>query len=406
MSKNAYDHKNAYYPSDLILPRITAKEIDANLKLTTEMKKHPHSEPPKKAIWFLPHFDHCLRGGIRTILNTAQDFSRHWNTENIIVIDNCFNRASKDIRAQLDEHMPDLQCEIFDFTFDSDPATLPEADIGICTLWNTAYTLARYNKCHAKFYMMQDYEPMFYPGDSIYAAIEQTYRLGFYCIANTVGVGREYLRYSKWVCPFTPGIDKDQFSPSQESVKTKPPYQIVFYGRPNRPRNSFMLGIEALRKVKLKLKDDVHIISVGQEFPSLRYDLHNYIEIRGLLKTMDEVSDLYRKSDLGVSFMVTPHPSYQPIEYMASGCPALSNYNEGAEWLFKNGENVVLTEPIVEVAAERILNTLDDSKLREKVIQGGLETVDKLSWDDAHKTIRDFVANPKPYDGTVSSIVD
>lgn len=396
MSTGKFGRVSSHFPSELILPRISVKEIDANLALTAKMKANPHSEPPKRAIWFLPHFDHCLRGGIRTILNIAEDFSRHWGTKNTIVIDNVFNRALKDIPAQLAEHMPDLNCEIVEFRYDSDPDTLPEADVGICTLWNTAYTLARYGKCKAKFYLMQDYEPIFYAGDSIYAAVEQTYRLGFYCIANTSGVAQEYLRYSKWVCSFTPGIDTAQFSPSREPVKTKPPYQIVFYGRPLRPRNAFMLGIETLRRVKERLKDDVHIISVGHDFPVDQYDLKNVIEIRGLLKTMDEVADLYRRSDLGLSFMVTPHPSYQPIEYMASGCPAMTNYNEGANWLYKDGENVILVEPLVEVAAERILQALEDPQLRQKVIQGGLDTVEALSWDTAYETIRKFVSEPKP----------
>ena len=93
---------------------------------------------------------------------------------------------------------------------------------------------------------MQDYESMFYPGGSVQAMIDQTYKFGFYCIANSPGIAEKYRDYSDTVEYFVPGVDRSIFKPPLIDRKSKP-WQIVFYGRPHNQRNAFALGLEALR---------------------------------------------------------------------------------------------------------------------------------------------------------------
>ena len=45
-------------------------------------------------------------------------------------------------------------------------AAIPPADIGVATLWTTAYVLARVSNCARKMYLIQDFEPLFYPAGS------------------------------------------------------------------------------------------------------------------------------------------------------------------------------------------------------------------------------------------------
>ena len=390
---------NRYFPIELRFTRISTDELERNRQFVEKMKRQTEIGPIKKAIWFLPHLDHVLKGGVRTNFMVAEQFSIVWGTHNIIVIDNFFNRTIRDaLSSQIKEYFPSLDFELQEMAYSESPNKFDGVDIGICTLWPTAYTLARYNKCKAKFYFMQDYEPMFYSGGSISVAIEATYRLGFYTIANTPGIAAKSRQYSNWGISFIPGIDSNVFYPGELNVNHEGPYQIVFYGRPRRDRNCFALGGEALRIVKEKLKDEVRIISVGEDFPASRYYLQDVIEVQGLLKTLDEVATLYRNSDLGISLMATPHQSYQPVEYMACGCPTLTNRNELLNWLYSDGENVVLTDPVIEVMADRIIETLANGELREKVIQGGFSTASGMSWEKAYDQILKYISKPRRFD--------
>lgn len=391
-----------YFPDELRLTRITTEEIEANIIFTEKMKSSPVLGPIRSAIWFVPNFNHVLKGGLRTIFTLAERLSAEWGTKNIIVIDNFRNQVIvDDLEQQLSDNFPELDFKLINFRYEDSVADLPEVDAGFCTLWVTAYTLARYNKCKAKFYFMQDYEPMFYTGGSISAAIEQTYRFGFYFIANTPGVASKFQQYSDWGMEFIPGVDTKLYYPSEKNVNNKGPYKIVYYGRPNNERNCFILACEALRIVKEKLGGQVKIASVGAEFPVERYNLQGVIENKGLLKTMEEVANLYRESDLGLSIMTTPHPSYQPLEYMASGCPTVTNINELNNWLYRDQENIILSEPVYNVMADRIINALENHELRQRVRDGALETVSNLSWDSALQQILYYISNPKKY-GTMN----
>ncbi len=56
---------------------------------------------------------------------------------------------------------------------------LPASDVAICTFWVSAYFLLKFNKTKRKYYFIQDYEPLFYPGGATFALAESTYRFGF-----------------------------------------------------------------------------------------------------------------------------------------------------------------------------------------------------------------------------------
>ena len=110
------------------------------------------------------------------------------------------------------------------------------------------------------------------------------------------------------------------------------------------------------------------------------------VENLGLLKRIDQVADLYRASDLGLVLMATPHPSYQPLEYMASGMVVATNINEANRWLL-TPDNALLIEPIPDVAAPRIADLLQDADRRARLVENGLATVAGLDWSTAFDVI-------------------
>ena len=114
----------------------------------------------------------------------------------------------------------------------------------------------------------------------------------------------------------------------------------------------------------------------------------------GLLDSIEEVANLYRECDVGLVFMFTPHPSYQPLEYMACGCATVTNINESNLWLLKDKENAILSEPVISCVAEKIINLLEDDNLRQNIIKNGIKTIEKFDWETQLKNIVNFVKNP------------
>jgi len=326
---------------------------------------------------------------VRTVFQTAQHLSQTQGTRHLFVIFTFmgteFDPAPLD--ASLRENFPGL-----DFTLQvlrrglDRVEDLPGAQIAVCTLWTTAYVMLRYNQTRRKFYLMQDYEPMFYAGGDVGMLIEQTYRLGYSCIANTPGVGAHYLRYSPDMVSFLPGVDREVYYPETSKSETNPPYRLVFYGRPERARNGFFLGADILKALKDRFGRRIEITSAGADWAPAEYGLKSVVSNLGLLKTIPEVAALYRASDMGLVLMATPHPSYQPLEYMASGMVVATNLNEANRWLL-TPENALLIEPIPSVAAERIATLLEDSEHRARLVAAGLETVKDLDWSTAFNVI-------------------
>ena len=345
-------------------------------------------------LWFVPHFDHLYRGGIFTIFRAAAYFSQRAGTRNTIILYGERKSSRDQIASELRQAFPALRFELREYSPKQGTNYLPESDAAFCTLWTSAYHLVRYNKCKAKFSFLQDYEPVFYPAGSVFGLTEETYRFGFIGVANTPGVAEVYRRYTPWVRYFVPAVDQSIYRPRPHDEDSGRPLRIVFYGRPNRPRNAFRLGVEALRRVKELYGDRVEIVSVGADFAPADYGLRGVIENRGVLGKIEEVADLYRNSDIGLVFMFSAHPSYQPFEFMASGCVTITNDNPLNHWLLRDGENAILATPTVSCVTEKIVEAMEDHELRVRIIEGGLATVRRLDWAQAMETMYQYVRHP------------
>ena len=385
----------------LNLAQLTQEELTRNFQSIAQGAAQAaagrFTAPPKTILWFIPQIQSVLRGGVRTIFTFAEHFSASWNTQNIFVVDLRIGTLTAQQRQEfglaLKQNFPRLHFElIFLEGPDPDLNSLPAAEIAFCTLWTTAYLLARYNGTGHKFYFMQDYEPLFYPAGSISGVIEATYRLGFNCLANTVGVAEKYLAYSKpeRVTHFTPGVDKTTFYPAKQKA-TEAAQRIVFYGRPHNQRNGFQLGLEALKQVKAQLGTQVEILSAGANWNPADFGAQGVLTNLGTLNSLEAVANLYRSCDLGLVFMFTPHPSYQPLEYMASGCVTVTNINPGTSWLLQDDVNALLVEPIPGLIAEKIIAALADPARLTRLRAAGLKTSAALSWDIAFQVGSQFI---------------
>jgi glycosyltransferase involved in cell wall biosynthesis len=81
---------------------------------------------------------------------------------------------------------------------------------------------------------------------------------------------------------------------------------------------------------------------------------------------------------------------------MACGCVTVTNANEATRWLFKDGENCLLVEPVPNLVAARVGAVMGNPALLGQLRAGGLETTAGLDWEDALRTIAASVVGATP----------
>ncbi len=352
-----------------------------------------HADPLeiKRIIWFIPGINNPYWGGIHTILRFADFFKESHGVENCFAVTGNYSEAA--IRNSISIAFPILKNEeIFFLKRQRDLEKLPSGDVSICSQWKTAFFSLKFNKVKRKFYFIQDYEPLFYPAGSISALIEETYRFGFFGITNTISLKKIYdSYYGGCSISFTPSIDRTIFYPPL-SRKNDDKKTVFFYARPDHPRNGFELGISALEKLKQKMGDQVRIVTGGATWSPKDFGLDGIVENLGLL-TYAETANLYRQCDAGLVMMFTRHPSYLPLEFMACGCPVVTNYNPATTWLLRDGVNCLLSRASASCIADILHTCLADIDTREMLIQNGYRTVAELSgWNEEIEKIFDYMS--------------
>ncbi|RTE08163.1 glycosyltransferase [Paenibacillus whitsoniae] len=307
------------------------------------------------ATWFLPPFSTAFYGGIHTILRFAEFLTLNRKIRNQFVIVGIDDVRS--VREAILAAFPSLEdCEVIGLTSDYRINSIPSSDISFCTLWTTAYTQLKYNKTKKKFYFLQDWEPLFYPGGSTSAQVEATYGFGYTAICNTISLKLSYEELGGKAFHFTPCVDTSVFYPPQYE-RAEEPYLVFLYGRPGNPRNCFELAIPALKKVKNYFGDKVRIVSAGADWDAAAYGADGVIEHLGMLP-YKSTGDLYRQCHVGLAMMMTRHPSYLPFELMASGCLVVANKNPWNTWMLQDGVNCKVAEASVSCIAEAIIDAL------------------------------------------------
>lgn len=343
------------------------------------------STKSRTAIWLLVNFLHPF-GGVFTVLRIADALERNGWHNRIVIYDN----AAFDISPQLElikRYFPALSRENFS-ALKGSLNDLPPADIGIATFWPSAYHLTNMSNVAKKAYLIQDFEPAFYPAGTAYALAENTYRLPLHRIYNTQGLmqyieGNYTLAGSKSTF-FTPSADaRYQFAPKP----LKDPLRFLFYARANTPRNAYELSVVFANALKAKYGEHVQLVAAGENLhPEKNEEVFEHV---GLIP-YDELPKFYASFHFIVSFMLTKHPSYLPFEAMATGCGVLTNINEANNWFFKDGENCILSMPTVSCLLDAVERAMQKDTY-ERIIKGGRETVEQTNWDAEMSKVLEFI---------------
>ena len=101
-----------------------------------------------------------------------------------------------------------------------------------------------------------------------------------------------------------------------------------------------------------------------------------------------EVGKVYQEADILIKSSILESFSYPPLEMMATGGLVVVAPNGGNIEYIKDEENCLFYEPgNINDAVEKIERLAKDSKLREKLIKGGVNTSKSREWKKIEKKI-------------------
>jgi GT2 family glycosyltransferase/glycosyltransferase involved in cell wall biosynthesis/predicted SAM-dependent methyltransferase len=347
--------------------------------------------------WFIPGIDSPFYGGINTALRIADTIARNHGARNRFVVWGQPQDAF--VRSALAAAFPRLADSEIVFYTDPRPSTLetiPAADVSIATLWVTAYAVAHYPNTRRKFYLIQDFEPMFYPAGTMYALAEETYKLGLYGLCNTENLLRVYQDdYGGKGMAFMPAVDQTVFHAGGRHDRTEDaPATLFVYARPGHWRNCWELASPALEELKRRLGDRVRILTAGAW--ATGEGAARDIKHLGLLDYR-ATGELYRRSDVGVALTVSKHPSYLPIELMACGAPVVAFDNPWGRWILRDQENCLLAKRTVDSLVDRLERLCVDRELRLRLAKRGLADIaaHHADWDKALVGIYPYLCDPE-----------
>ncbi|SDK19177.1 hypothetical protein SAMN04487784_1432 [Stenotrophomonas pavanii] len=333
-------------------------------------------------------------GGIHTAVLIYRELCRHFPASRIVLVDSspdeeALSRFSDHVLVPADQISTAMR-QIVPFS-DRYQKTLPVAgeDIWVATAWWTAYAAQRMSHWQGEnggidrpmIYLIQDFEPGFYAWSSQYALALSTYRcdrdIGIFNTGLLADFFEQHdLRYAQRSV-FEPVLH-DGLRPALQQVRNAPAARdrrIVVYARPGTPRNAFELICEGLRLWGWK---DARAAQWEVAAPGeLQSDLDlGPFSLKALGKlNIDAYAELLSTSALGLSLMVSPHPSYPPLEMAAFGMGVVTNRYDNKR-LDETTENIVSLESMTPEAICAALIAQVDACERRQMMPGliaGLE---------------------------------
>lgn len=192
-----------------------------------------------------------------------------------------------------------------------------EADVLVATSWQTAWAAASARTEALRAYLIQDYEPWFYPAGSHAAIAARTYELGLVGVALGEPLAELVRQRHGMTCSsFAFGVDAKKFRRLPHADRKG----IVFYGRPETPRRGFELGCAALR-LFARAKPSVPIHVIGGAAPA-RWFPPGVLQ-HGVLG-YEQLNELYNRCRVGLVLSFT-NVSLLPLELLSAGCVPVLN---------------------------------------------------------------------------------
>jgi glycosyltransferase involved in cell wall biosynthesis len=206
-------------------------------------------------------------------------------------------------------------------------------DVLFATAWWTAQVAGSVTSMLRRkriYYLIQDYETLFYGASENFADAEATYGFDHLPVINSRFL-RDHLverAIGRYADPgfasnamvFEPAIDQSRFFPQDRLVGM--PRRVLVYARPTvAMRNLFSLGVATLRAAVEKGLfggGGWEFVGMGEQFEPIPLG-RGYTLAPAPWLDFDAYAEQVRSADIMLSLMLSPHPSYPPLEMAACG---------------------------------------------------------------------------------------
>jgi hypothetical protein len=207
-----------------------------------------------------------------------------------------------------------------------------EDELFITTSWWTTTATLRSIGPECIVYLLQEDERMFYAhGDNHLMCSQVLGNKDIRFVINTrllyehlAGSGLSNIAdRGVW---FEPAFPPSVFRPRPRQAGGK--RQFVFYARRDAARNLFHFGVEVIETAITRGIIDLRqweVVFVGRDIPDLRLDDGAYSPVRHENLSWTAYAELAGQTDLALCLMYTPHPSYPPFDFAASGAVVVTN---------------------------------------------------------------------------------
>lgn len=368
--------------------------FEVNIPETTPIKFRKIQYPHKRWNILLPSLNpEDVFGGIATAYKFFEELAARTGYDcRVILVDaEPTAEAVEKYRHEYQYVTPEADCrsarQILPFS-DRAGKTIPvsDNDCFIFTAWWTAYCIqTEYQnwkgmdlQVNPFIYFIQDYEPGFYAWSSKYMMADATYRSSFKQIA--VFNSRQLKDYfDLWgyrfdhSFVFEPVLNdglKAALSAAGQSVRKKK--QILVYGRPNTPRNAFELLVEGLRRW-VEMQPDVEtwtVLSAGETHGNVELGRGKYLKSVGKL-SIQNYAAILEETYAGVSLMVSPHPSYPPLEMAVFGVRVITNQYANKDLASFHGNIVSLDEVSPYSIADALVKICQEYTVEKEITTEG-----------------------------------
>ena len=212
-------------------------------------------------------------------------------------------------------------------------------DIFVATSWWSAYILIPLIKWQNEtfhvnrklIYLVQDYEPGFYPWSSRYLLADSTYKNEIDTIAvfNTKLLQdffhkNDYHFYKEFY--FEPVLNEKLYQVLKNGEEVEKKKRMIVYGRPSVDRNCFEIIVGSLKKL-FEIYPEAsswEFISMGESHAPV--PLNDKISLNSLGKvSLEKYALTMKEAYVALSLMVSPHPSYPPLEMSTFGIKTITN---------------------------------------------------------------------------------
>ena len=257
--------------------------------------------------------------------------------------------------------------------------------------WTTAATLPSVPN-DTIIYLLQEDERMFYPfGDDRLRCETILRNPDIRFLINTkllfdhlVQDGFENIAArGMW---FEPAFPAQVFHPRKKDQGGK--RKFFFYARPNNPRNLFYLGIEVIEQaITQQVLDLEHweIFLVGRDIPTVMFS-GGYAPVKCENFSWSEYAELVGTVDLGLSLMYTPHPSYPPLDLVASGAVVVTNRFANKSDLSGYSANLICADldrdALVDALRQAVVIAMDSRLCEHNYRNNGLLTDWQQAFDE------------------------